>query len=53
MRGASLIVALSFAAAACTVVGPDYERPQVEMPGTWRVDSHAAISNSWAVMIFR
>ena len=31
MRGAGLVVALAFAAAACTVVGPDYERPQVEM----------------------
>ena len=23
--------------AACTVVGPDYERPQTDMPGTWRI----------------
>lgn len=38
MRGAALVVALSFSAAACTVVGPDYERPQVAMPDAWRVD---------------
>ncbi len=48
MRGAGLVVALAFAAAACTVVGPDYERPQVEMPGTWRVDAPqaAALANT-------
>jgi multidrug efflux system outer membrane protein len=31
------IVLLSFVA-ACTVVGPDYERPQTDMPDAWRVD---------------
>ncbi len=48
MRGAGLVVALAFAVAACTVVGPDYERPQVEMPGTWRVDAPqaAALANT-------
>ncbi len=48
MRGAGLVVALAFAVAACTVVGPDYERPQVEMPDAWRVDAPqaAALANT-------
>ncbi|KPK03862.1 MAG: hypothetical protein AMJ64_14835, partial [Betaproteobacteria bacterium SG8_39] len=38
MRHAYLVVALASALAACTVVGPDYERPQLDVPSAWRVD---------------
>jgi len=38
MRCAHCAVALLLLAGACTVVGPDYERPQTDMPAAWRVD---------------
>jgi len=46
-RALSSIVLLSFVA-ACTVVGPDYERPQTDMPAAWRVDvtQAAALANA-------
>jgi outer membrane protein, multidrug efflux system len=46
-RALSSMVLLSFVA-ACTVVGPDYERPQTDMPAAWRVDvtQAAALANA-------
>jgi len=38
MRCAHCAVALLLLAGACTVVGPDYERPQTDVPAAWRVD---------------
>jgi multidrug efflux system outer membrane protein len=38
MRRTAFGVALLVFAGACTVVGPDYERPQTDMPAAWRVD---------------
>ncbi len=38
MRRALPALALASALAACTVVGPDYERPNVDVPSAWRVD---------------
>jgi multidrug efflux system outer membrane protein len=41
MRIGTLIVLLVAVLAGCTV-GPDYARPTVESPGTWRIDYPAA-----------
>ncbi len=48
MRRALLTLALASAVTACTVVGPDYERPQVDLPSAWRVDysQAAALANT-------
>lgn len=42
------LLGVVFALGACTVVGPDYTRPQVAMPSAWRVDytQAAAVANA-------
>jgi len=48
MRCALCGIALLSFVGACTVVGPDYERPSTDMPATWRVDAAqaAALANA-------
>jgi len=42
MRRAILGAALALLLIGCTAVGPDYERPEVDMPAGWRIDDAQA-----------
>jgi NodT family efflux transporter outer membrane factor (OMF) lipoprotein len=54
VTGAASVAGLALSLAACTV-GPDYSRPQAEVPPTWQTDSywrvgtpsHAPVSPDW------
>ncbi|OHX12840.1 hypothetical protein BI347_04485 [Chromobacterium sphagni] len=39
MRALPLLIALSFGAAACSAVGPDYQRPASDLPAQWKSDN--------------
>ncbi len=49
-RSLRLLMALTAAAIVGCTVGPDYERPELDMPETWRFDyaeAAAAINTRW------